>query len=292
MLLRVFGPAAGKLLAIMKRRLMTVLALVSSVFPALMNGQDLQKMLNSQYHDKILYLRHSFKADSQEYDAQGQPVNPSGEGPWSLYGRMDVNKIAIDKDRLRVEGKRAVYRHDGRGCGIGCMPYMDGKQVKVTIRLSGPLSSVSDADTALNRVFAVTPEDMVSSVPAYWQNYLAKFTGQAPKDGAQRPDAGSEKVFRLGEDGVTPPKAVYQREPEFSEFARAQRFQGTLGMNVTVDKTGQVSRVSITNALGMGLDEQAVDMVRTWRFTPASRNGEPVAVGVWIEVSFNLYNRR
>jgi TonB family protein len=254
--------------------------------------QDLEKALSSQYRDKVLYLRHSCRAGSQEYDAQGQPVNPAGEGPWSLYGRMIVKKIAIGKDRLRVEGKQAVYRHDGHGCGRGCMPYMDGNQVKVTIRLSGPLSSVSDADSALSRVFAITPEEVVRSVPVYWQDYLAKFTGQTPKDSAQRPDAGGEKVFKIGEGGVTPPKAVHDPEPEFSEFARGQRFQGTLGMTVIVDKSGRVSRVSIGNALGMGLDEQAVDMVRTWRFTPATRNGEPVAVAVWIEVSFNLYNHR
>jgi TonB family protein len=270
----------------------TLVMICGSFLTAAAADQDLEKTLASQYLGKVLYLRHSFKADSQEYDAQGQPVNPAGEGPWSLYGRMVVKKVAIDKDGLRVEGKRAVYRYDGHECGRGCMPYMDGMQVKVSIRLDGTLSSVSDADSALSRVFAVTPEDMVSSVPVYWQTYLTKFSGQTPKTSAQPPEAGSDKVFKLGEGGVTPPKAVYQPEPEFSEFARAQRFQGTLGMNVIVDKTGRVGRVSIANALGMGLDEQAVDMVRTWRFTPASRDGEPVAVAVWIEVSFNLYNRR
>jgi TonB family protein len=250
--------------------------------------QNLEKTLTSQYRDKIFYMRHSFRAGSQEYDAQGQPVNPAGEGPWSLYGRMVVKKIAIDKDRLRVEGKRAVYRHDGHGCGRGCMPFMDGDHIKVTIRLDGPLSSASDADSALSRVFAVTPEEMVGSVPAYWQDYLAKFTGQSPKASALPPEAGGEKVFKFGEDGVTPPKAVHDPEPEFSEFARGQGFQGTLGLNITIDKTGRVGRVSIANPLGMGLDEQAVSMVRTWRFTPASRNGEPVAVAAWIEVDFRL----
>jgi TonB family protein len=128
----------------------------------------------------------------------------------------------------------------------------------------------------------------VGSVPAYWQDYLAKFTGQAPKDSARHPDADSQKVFKVGEDGVIAPKALSPHEPAFSEAARAQGFQGTLGLNVIVDKTGRVSRVSIGKPLGMGLDEQAVNTVGTWRFTPATRNSEAVAVAVWVEVDFHL----
>jgi TonB family protein len=271
----------------------TLVMICGSFLTAAAADQDLEKTLTSQYLDKVIYLRHSFRADSQEYDAQGQPVNPAGEGPWSLYGRMIVKKIAIDKDRLRIEGARAVYRYDGHDCGRGCMPFMDGEQVKVTIRLNGPLSSASDADSALRRVLAITPEDMVSSVPAYWQNYLAKLTGQAPKDSAQRPDAGSEKVFKLGEEGVILPKALLPRRmAEFSEAARKQHFQGVVVLDVVVDKTGRVSRVSIAHALGMGLDEEAVNTVASWRFAPGTRNGEPVDVAMQVETSFHLYDRR
>jgi TonB family protein len=39
----------------------------------------------------------------------------------------------------------------------------------------------------------------------------------------------------------------------------------------------------------MGLDENAMEGVKRWRFNPATRNGEPVAVEMKIEVSFNLY---
>ena len=41
--------------------------------------------------------------------------------------------------------------------------------------------------------------------------------------------------------------------------------------------------------LGMGLDEKAVEVVRTWRFKPGVRNGIAVAVRVLVEVSFRLF---
>jgi TonB family protein len=39
----------------------------------------------------------------------------------------------------------------------------------------------------------------------------------------------------------------------------------------------------------MGLDQNAMEGVERWRFSPATRNGQPVAVALNIEVAFNLY---
>ncbi len=43
------------------------------------------------------------------------------------------------------------------------------------------------------------------------------------------------------------------------------------------------------NPLGMGLDEQAVNAIRTWKFEPAKRGSEPVPVQIAVEVDFRLY---
>jgi periplasmic protein TonB len=42
-------------------------------------------------------------------------------------------------------------------------------------------------------------------------------------------------------------------------------------------------------SLGMGLDEKALETVRTWRFEPGQKDGLPVAVQVHVEVIFHLY---
>lgn len=36
----------------------------------------------------------------------------------------------------------------------------------------------------------------------------------------------------------------------------------------------------------MGLDEKAVEAVRLWKFEPATRDGQPVAVPATIEINF------
>ena len=41
--------------------------------------------------------------------------------------------------------------------------------------------------------------------------------------------------------------------------------------------------------LGLALDRKAIDAVRTWKFEPATRDGEPVPVLINVEVMFRLY---
>jgi len=67
------------------------------------------------------------------------------------------------------------------------------------------------------------------------------------------------------------------------------KYQGTTVLTIVVDSTGDVKRVRVARPLGLGLDEQAAAKISTWKFTPAEREGKPVAVQVNVEVTFNLY---
>jgi protein TonB len=48
--------------------------------------------------------------------------------------------------------------------------------------------------------------------------------------------------------------------------------------------------VHVERALGMGLDEKAIEAVRQYRFRPAMKNGVPVPVEIKVEVNFRLYH--
>jgi len=56
-----------------------------------------------------------------------------------------------------------------------------------------------------------------------------------------------------------------------------------------VGPDGRTHEVRVQRSLGMGLDEKAIAAVRIWRFEPARKNGQPVAVQVNVEVNFQLY---
>lgn len=102
-------------------------------------------------------------------------------------------------------------------------------------------------------------------------------------------DNSDEPIYHVGKDDTKAPRATYAPEPEFSDQARRAKFQGVVYLSIVVDKTGNISRIRLEKALGMGLDENAMQGVKKWRFNPATHNGQPAAVEMTIEVAFNLY---
>jgi len=95
-------------------------------------------------------------------------------------------------------------------------------------------------------------------------------------------------VYRIG-GGVSAPRLLYGPDPEFSEEARKAKYEGTVILWMIVGMDGRTHEIRVQRSLGMGLDEKAIEAVRVWRFEPARKNGQPVAVQVNVEVNFRLY---
>ncbi|MGD0010461.1 MAG: energy transducer TonB [Terriglobia bacterium] len=95
-------------------------------------------------------------------------------------------------------------------------------------------------------------------------------------------------IYSVG-GGVSAPIPIYKPEPAYSEEARKAKYQGTVVLWIVVDAQGNVTDCRVVRPLGLGLDEKALETVRTWKFKPAMRNGSPVPVRVIVEVSFRLF---
>lgn len=88
---------------------------------------------------------------------------------------------------------------------------------------------------------------------------------------------------------LVPPHVVYDPDPEYSPEARAAHFEGTVKLWAVIGPDGVPREIRVARALGMGLDEKAIEAVRTWRFQPATQDGHAVPVMMEVEVSFHLY---
>lgn len=94
---------------------------------------------------------------------------------------------------------------------------------------------------------------------------------------------------RSGIDGwLTAPVLLSKSEPEYSEDARRAKLQGVVVLRIEIDQHGQVQNVRVTEGLGLGLDERAVETVRHWKFRAATRNGKPAVSSALVEVRFRL----
>ncbi len=98
-----------------------------------------------------------------------------------------------------------------------------------------------------------------------------------------------EKIFSMN-DGINPPKILYQPNPSYTQEARDAKVEGLVVLEVIFRKDGKVDSLKVLKALGYGLDESAIRTIaEEWRFQPGTLNGKAVDVKAQIEVSFRLY---
>lgn len=85
------------------------------------------------------------------------------------------------------------------------------------------------------------------------------------------------------------PLPLFKPDPEYTDAARQAKLEGTVTLEIMVDKSGRVTKAKeIGPKLGMGLDKQAIKTVRTWKFRPATRDGKTTEVRTLIRVTFKL----
>ena len=87
--------------------------------------------------------------------------------------------------------------------------------------------------------------------------------------------------------GVARPRKTWNVQPEYPCMARLRRIQGLVILEVTVDRQGNVSNVSVLQSVE-GLGEAAVEAVRRWRYEPTIIGGRPVSVVFTETVMFQL----
>jgi protein TonB len=97
-------------------------------------------------------------------------------------------------------------------------------------------------------------------------------------------------VYQPG-NGVTPPVPTNIPKPKYTAEAMRARIQGTVWVECVVQTNGLCTDMKVVRSLDrtFGLDEEAINAAKLFRFRPGMRLGEPVAVLVTIELSFTLH---
>lgn len=128
------------------------------------------------------------------------------------------------------------------------------------------------------RIYRISSEALglfvlLSGRPAFAQEP----TGGAPPATAVPPEASAALVAPTLKD---------HSDPVYPPDALRDRIAGTVGLELSVDETGQVLEAKIVQAAGHGFDEAALAAVKHWTFEPARHNGDPIRATVQLSLPF------
>jgi TonB family protein len=94
-------------------------------------------------------------------------------------------------------------------------------------------------------------------------------------------------VYKVGGD-VSRPKVLTKVEPKYTEPARMAKISGPVHLSLIVTAEGKPDSIEVTDGIGYGLDESAIEAISEWTFQPATKEGKAVAVRADVVVNFRL----
>ncbi len=273
--------------------------LMSTCFP--LHAASTLPDLKARLLKKPLYLRGLWRDDSLQFDARGMLIGSSGPTSFTVAG-IEITRVELKPDRLELEGRRiGVVFPGGKAERVVLKGKSDwGDSYEMRLQVAAPANG--DYSPALDAVFATDLADLVPSLPIWWQTFAKKSLVAEP-DISPRLSSGqttpalnaamttpdvSTTVPRVGGQ-ITPPKVLSMQAPKFSAYARALKVHGNCLIYLQVDEQGSPSKLAILRPVGLGLDEQALLAVQSYRFQPARMNGKPVRVEMNVEVNFDIY---
>jgi len=122
---------------------------------------------------------------------------------------------------------------------------------------------------------------------------LLLLIGTAAAQGSA-PTASPEKVPFCGgvENGIVNPPCTTQPRLIYSPEAKYPRKQGKVHLPATVQLAAVVgpdglpSDIAVSSSLSPDFDQAAMDAVKKWKFSPATKDGKPAATKVMLEITF------
>lgn len=261
------------------------------------NGQAIAERLIG----KQLFLRGFWANDNLKFNSQGQVQSSTETVPFTESG-IDVHSVRVNGGSLIVEGQRMAleFLPNDEMRRVPAKTEQDNGAITLEIQAD----STGSYDKALNAIFASDLASLAPSLPAYWQAYALQHflpVSSAPtleKESYTKPGLADDNSAPLAGDramhvggSVKPPTLIRTYNPAFTDLANAQKFSGNVKLYLWFDSDGKVSHVSIARPAGLGLDEAAIAAVQQYEFQPATRNGTPVTVDLYLDVSFKtLHN--
>lgn len=102
----------------------------------------------------------------------------------------------------------------------------------------------------------------------------AEGAGPGPRPAAPEPIPWTEVEV--------PPELISDYRVPYPEGASRDRIEGTVILKLTIDETGKVVRARAIRGVNAELDNAAIFAAGRFRFTPATVQGEPVAVSGYV----------
>jgi TonB family protein len=160
----------------------------------------------------------------------------------------------------------------------------DGQQNSLELR-GNVERDVAEVDSHLKVTWRATAQG-VTIAPRLIGTTEAISSARPAETLADIPPTPGVKRLRIG-GNVQALKIDQKVQPAYPALAKQARLQGTVRLEVLIDKTGVVSHIGLISGHPLLLPS-AIEAVKQWTYRPTLLNGEPVEVLTTVDVNYTL----
>jgi len=85
-----------------------------------------------------------------------------------------------------------------------------------------------------------------------------------------------------------PPRPVHKVTPLYPEKCREDKIEGSVILELTADRKGNVAKVRVIKPVHPDLDTSAIEALKQWKYKPVIKKGKPAPVVFVVVVDFKL----
>ena len=210
---------------------------------------------------------------------------------WLVLARLSLaREQVVDQEVVRVTGARRPY--------LEALASIARQRHQPAAFIPGLLflnrSHLVQRVALLSKEVSMSRSRLIATVAAMAGLLLltgllatATFPLLATAEAAAEGSSAERVVLRL-DASITMPKLVHRVRPIYPDELREERIQGMVKVEIVIDEHGKVAETKVLSSSHESLGTAAVEAIGQWRFEPARRGGEPVAVFYVLTVDFRL----
>lgn len=217
---------------------------------------------------RYYHTRRKYELADQFY-MQAFKLRVAALGKENVEVAESINNLAVlYENEVRLEKARVYYEH-ALQIRSKLLGPTDLKTVETEEHFARLLAKLQRSEEAA---------ELASKAIAARRPRLLEMIGDAKPS----PDAVRAGI------GVKGPELIEQADPDYTEEARIAHHEGSVALDVEIDREGRPRILGVVKSLGLGLDENAIVAARKWRFRPARKGSEKVDYRATLEINFRL----
>lgn len=265
------------------------------------NPIEVRQTVESQLMRKVVVIRGYPRSEQLHFAADGKLLSAPDPGVGASDGQIVIDGVQIHSSDIVVRGSLPTMYFDLKS---GRVAYQEGYIRRSVTVDATDTTSVDRVMESIWRAFYRPGEAAAQGCSAEESSYfLSEVKLQSAKlgkpsnnkDSTKPPDdkkplclPNGERIDRVG-GPIKVPRAYSTPDPSYTQEAKAKRVRGQVMLGAVIDAQGRPSTLIVLQTLDPGLDQNALKAVRNWKFKPATKDGQPLTVFIFIEINFQLY---